>query len=162
MLFRSLIEGTLVSRIDFGPLARIGYNPVQSWAIRTPKSAPGGGGIVIVFLTNPPPVSWGLTAGRNTAPLTRNLKIRLVARFYTVFQSPNRNGKPSAYPVFVGHGAVFPRQPTSSNIALRPLLLGTLILVMIVAYVIMLVIRFKRGRKSRRPSPPDEIGRAHV
>ncbi|MHB1155570.1 MAG: hypothetical protein ACYC26_01895 [Phycisphaerales bacterium] len=146
-----LIEGTLVARIDFGPLARIDYDNVQSWAVRTPGTDGHNGGIIIVFLTDPPPVEWGITRGRNTAPLTQDMKLRLVARFFTVLQQANLKDDPSAYPVFVGRSAAFVEPPAgSSGIGYRPLLIITLIFAMIVGYVIVLVVRFRRGRETRR------------
>ncbi|MFA7235326.1 MAG: hypothetical protein WC058_00560 [Phycisphaeraceae bacterium] len=151
-----LIEGTLVARIDFGLLARIDYDNVQSWAVRTPGiTAPDGttslGGIIIVFLADPPPVQWGVTRGQNTAPLTQDMKLRLVARFFTVLQQSNLKDDPSAYPVFVGRSAAFVEPPAaSSGVAYRPLLVITLIFAMIVGYIVVLVVRIRRNRETRR------------
>lgn len=157
-----LVEGTLVSRVHLGTLSRTGYGNVESWAIRTPPASGSGGdqgSIVIAFLTNPPAVSWKAAIGNNELPAKRGMAVRIVARFYTIYRTNDTKGRPLEYPIFVGRTATFPHASPMVDVAFRPLLLVTLIFVMIVAYVIVIIVRIKRGRMDRSRRMEEKLQR---
>jgi hypothetical protein len=108
---------------------------VQQWGLLV-RSNPDL--VAVVYLVDPPPLKQSPGAGR---------KVRLVGRFFKVWQSRDQAGQATLYPVFVGR-TVSGVSGSSGGSAVQPMLLTTLVLAG------LLVFTFRRALKlNMKPKP---------
>ncbi len=103
-----LIEGTLEGVMPPAKLARSGWEQIEGLLIR-----PAGGKPVIVYVTNPPPLTRDEPGSQYVTQY--GSKVKVLARFFKVVQDRNRKGETTLYPVFVGNSVADFQADTTST-----------------------------------------------
>jgi hypothetical protein len=102
-----LISGTLEGVIPTVRLARSGWEQIEGLLIR-----PEGGKPVIVYVTDPPPLTRDKTGSQYVRQYGSHVKV--LARFFKLVQDRNRKGEVTLYPVFVGNSVADFQADTTS------------------------------------------------
>ncbi len=141
---RFLIEGALVT---IGPEHLFGtstnpYDKIRPWYVNTER-----GGVVIVYLADPPPVDTRGEMQNQLVPRHKDRPVRIVARFFKLAPQANLDGEIIAYPVFVGRTARFTGDGSAVGWGVATPVVVLLIILMFGAYF---VLRIALGRASGR------------
>ena len=134
-----LIEGKLARRQPVGKLARSGPwdGKLEQWVIQWGKTADE---VAVVYLVAPP----------QTVRLNRN--VRLVARFYKIWQYHDTQGEPSNFLAFVGRSTSMVRQDNGGQ-SISTSVLFVIVLALLVVYFVLRSKVLRRGRISSTHSP---------
>lgn len=105
---RFLLEGTLET---LGPphlfeSSTDPYDGIRPWHVRTER-----GGVVIVYLTDPPALEVRREEQDHQITAQRGRSVRVVARFFKLVRQTSVGGDAQSYPVFVGRSAEFGGKP---------------------------------------------------
>lgn len=131
-----LIEGKLARRRSMGQLARPGPwdGKLEQWVVRWGKTADE---VAVVYLVDPP----------QTVRPNRN--VRLVARFYKIWQHSDTQGEPSNFLTFVGRSTSMIRRDNGGQ-SISTSVLFVIVLALLAGYFFLRSKVLRRGTISSR------------